>query len=412
MDIGIRCFLTRTQGMGGEIKRDPEDFYVEEIIDLKLGDGDYCVVKVTKKNWDTLRLVKQMAKVLRISQKRISFAGTKDKKAVTVQYFSIKGAKGEDLQRVSIKDVEIEFLGYSRREIRLGDLLGNFFRIRVHDCKNGEKFNEIRMELEEKGVPNFFGEQRFGTRFITHEVGKLILQGNFKEAFWTYVAKPSEVEKKEITKIRRELWDCRDPAFGLREFPKHLVYERTLLQKLREGLDEKRALLSLPKTLKMMFVHAYQSYLFNRLLSKRIEDFRTLKAIFEDDWASYITYKTKKPSFTDFSRVGVNKKRVEFLINEGYATLALPLVGYETQLEGWCKVAKEFLAEDNLDVSSFKTEHKEFSSSGSYRSAEIPLKITDLRFENCVFEFYLPAGCYGTVFLREFLKKDFIEEES
>ncbi|MBS7621814.1 tRNA pseudouridine(13) synthase TruD [Candidatus Bathyarchaeota archaeon] len=393
--------------MGGEIKRAPEDFYVEEVIDLELGDGDYCIVKVTKKNWDTLRLVKQMAKVLRMSQKKISFAGTKDKRAVTVQYFSIKGAKGEDLKKVSLKDVEIDFLGYSKREIRLGDLLGNFFKITVRGCKNGERFAKIRVELEEKGIPNFFGEQRFGTRFITHEVGKLILQQDFKEAFWVYVAKPSEVENEEITRIRRELWDCRDPSFGLKEFPKHLVYERTLLQKLKEGYDEKDALLSLPKTLKMMFVHAYQSYLFNKLLSKRIEEFGTLKTIFEDDWACYVTYKTKKPSFTDFSKVGINKRRVDFLMKEGYATLALPLIGYETQLDGWCKVAKEFLAEDNLDISSFKTDEKEFSSSGSYRSAEIPLKITDLRFKDCLFEFYLPAGCYGTVFLREFLKKDF-----
>lgn len=406
MDIGIRCFLTRARGMGGELKRSPEDFYVEEIIDLELGDGDYCVLRITKKNWDTLKLVRKIAKVLRISQKRISFAGTKDKRAVTVQHFSVKGAKKEELQNLNIKDVEIEFLGYSKREIKLGDLLGNFFRIRVHGCENGDRFEEIRSELEEKGVPNFFGEQRFGTRFITHEVGKLILQKNFREAFWVYVAKPSEAEKGEIGKIRRELWECRNPDFGLRELPKHFFYERALLQKLKEGLEERRALLSLPKTLKMMFIHAYQSYLFNRILSKRIEDFGTLKAIFEDDWACYVTYKTRKPSFTDFSRVGVNRKRVEFLMEKGYATLALPLIGYETKLKGWCRIAKEFLAEDDLEISSFKTEDKEFSSSGSYRSADIPLKITDLKFENCVFEFYLPAGCYGTVFLREFLKTD------
>lgn len=412
MDTGVRGFITKTPGMGGEIKRSPEDFYVEEIIDLELGDGDYCILKVKKKNWDTLRLVKQIAKVLRISQKRISFAGTKDKRALTVQYLSIRGIKEEELQKISIKDVEIEFLGYSRREIKLGTLLGNLFKIKVHDCENDDKFAYIKSELEEKGVPNFFGRQRFGTRLITHEVGKLIFQGNFEEAFWTYVAKPSNSEKEEITKIRKELWESRDPVFGLRELPKHLVYERTLLQKLKESFDEKKALFSLPKTLKMMFVHSYQSYLFNRLLSKRIEDFGTLKLVLENDMVCYITYKTKKPTFTDFSKVGQNRKRVEFLMNKGYATLALPLIGYETKLEGWCKIAKEFLAEDNLETSRFKTEHKEFSSSGSYRSAEIPLGIADLRFESGVFEFYLPAGCYGTVFLREFLKKDFAPDKT
>jgi tRNA pseudouridine13 synthase len=406
VDIGIKGYLTKTPGMGGEIKRSPEDFYVEELIDLELGEGNYCILKVKKKNWDTLRFVKQLSKTLGISQKRISFAGTKDKRAITVQYFSLKDIKWEDVSKISIKDAEIEFLGYSKKDIKLGDLIGNIFRIRVLECKNGDLFLQTKEELGEKGIPNFFGEQRFGNRRITHEVGKLVLQRKFEEAFWTYVAKPSEVEKEEITKIRKDLWNCRDPLVGLRELPKHLTYERTLLQKLREGMDEERALLSLPKNLKIMFVHAYQSYIFNRLLSKRIEDFGNLKTITDGDWACYLTFRTKKPTFSDFSRVAINRRRVEFLMDKGYATLALPLIGYDTKLEGWNKIAEEFLAEDNLSVSSFKNEYKEFSSSGSYRSADIPLHITELRFDGCLFEFYLPAGCYGTIFLREFLKKD------
>ncbi|MEM2324885.1 MAG: tRNA pseudouridine(13) synthase TruD [Archaeoglobaceae archaeon] len=404
MDIGIKGFITKTPGMGGEIKRDPEDFYVEEIMELKFGEGEYGIIKVKKKNWDTLKFVKQLAKILGISQKRISFAGTKDKRAVTVQYFSIKGVKPENITKISIKEAKISFLGFSPKEIKLGDLLGNFFVIRVHNAKNGEIFSKTKEELEELGVPNFFGSQRFGTRAITHEVGKLILQRNFEEAFWTYVAKPSEIEEENVNKIRRELWEKRDAIFGLKELPKHLNYERTLLQKLREGKSEKEALQSLPKTLKMMFTHAYQSYLFNRLLSQRISDFGTLKETINDDYVCFLTFKTKKPSFAGFGKVGENKARVEFLLKKGFATLALPLIGYDTKLEGWNKIAEEFLSEDGLCISSFKTEEKDFASSGSWRSAEIPIHITSLIFKGGTFEFYLPAGSYGTVFLREFLK--------
>lgn len=406
MDFGIGCYITKTSPMGGEIKRQAEDFYVEEVLELDLvEEGNFAIIKVEKKNWETLKFVRKLAKMLGISQKRISFAGTKDKRALTVQFFSVSGLKKDNFENLSIKDAKIEFLGYSRREIRLGDLLGNNFRIRVLGAKNGEIFEKTKSELEEKSIPNFFGEQRFGTRGITHEVGKLILQKNYFEAFWTFVAKPSENEAEELRKIREELWNSRDPIYGLRELPKHLTYEKTLLQKLREGKDEEKALLSLPKTLKMMFIHAYQSYIFNKLLSQRILDFGELKTIFEKDWACYISYKTKKPSFVDFTEVEINRDRVEFLIREGFATLALPLVGFETKLEGWNKIALEFLAQDDLDLASFKTEHKEFSSSGAYRSAGIPLKITELKFDDGTFEFYLPAGCYGTIMLREFLKK-------
>ena len=405
MDTGIRGYITKTPPMGGEIKREAEDFYVEEVIDPSLAeDGSFAVIRVEKKNWETLKFVRALAKSLGMSQKRISFAGTKDRRALTVQYFSLSGVKKEDLEKLSIKDAKIEFLGYSRREIKLGDLIGNLFRVRVVGAENGEIFEKTKEELGEKGIPNFFGEQRFGTRGITHEVGKLILQGNYVEAFWTFVAKPSEAEGEKIRKIREELWNSRDPVFGLKELPKHLNYEKTLLQRLREGKSEEKALLSLPKTLKMMFVHAYQSYLFNRLLSQRIEDFGELRTVLEGDNACYLTYKTKKPSFVDCTRVSFNRSRVELLVANGFAVLALPLIGYETRLEGWSRIASEFLAEDNLDISSFKTEHKEFSSSGSWRAACIPLTITELKFESGEFEFYLPAGCYGTVLLREFLK--------
>ncbi len=404
--VGIRGYISTTEGMGGEIKRKPEDFYVEEIAEIDTNSGDYLIIRVRKKNWDTLRFVKVLSDKLRISQKRIGFAGTKDKKSVSVQYLSIKGVKAEDLENISIKDAEIEVLGYSKKPIELGDLIGNYFRVKVYNCKNSNLFSLIKRELEEKGTPNFFGLQRFGSiRFITHEVGKLILQRKYEEAFWVYVAKPFEGEAEEVRKIREELWETRDAKFGLRELPKHLKYERTLLQKLREGKSEKEALLSLPKNLKLMFIHAYQSYIFNRLLSARIDEFESLKEVEKGDWACYISLKPK-PTFFDCSKIGTNITRVRFLIDKRLASLALPLVGYETELEGWNTKAKEFLEEDELSLKDFKTEFKEFSSKGSYRAADILIEHTDILFKNDEFSFYLPKGCYATVMLREFLKRE------
>lgn len=406
-EVGIEGYITSTTGMGGEIKKSIEDFYVEEIAELNpLKEGDYLVIKVKKRNWDTINFVRVLSNALGVSQKRISFAGTKDKRALTVQYFSIYGVKAEDLEKVKLRDAEIEVVGYLRRNIQLGDLLGNFFRIRVHGYRNGELFEKTKNELIDKGTPNFFGLQRFGSiRFITHEVGRLILQGDYEEAFWVYVAKPFEGENEETRKVREVLWDTRDAKFGLRELPKYLRYERNLLQKLREGKSEKEALLSLPKNLKMMFVHAYQSYIFNRLLSERIKQFGELKTIDEGDFACYITLKSR-PTFADCSVVAANKLRVKRLIKERFAALALPLVGYSTELKGWSRLALDFLNEDNLTISSFKTEYKEFSSSGSYRPADLLIEHTDIDFSSGIFTFYLPKGCYATIMLREFLKKE------
>ena len=419
--VGILRFMTNKNGIGGRIKQDAEDFFVNEIANIDLNEGNYLIIKVKKKNWDTMNLARVLSNILGISQKRIYYAGTKDKRAIAVQYFSIKNANEEIVEKLKssrLRDVEIEIVGKSRKAVNLGNLLGNEFSIKIVDVNTNEieeKIEAIKRELMDKGTPNFFGLQRFGSiRYITHEVGKMIVKGRFEDAFWIYVAKPFEGESKEVKKIREELWNTRDEKFGLRELPKHLRYERLLLQKLREGKDEEEALLSLPKNLKMMFVHAYQSYIFNLLLSERIAEFESLKKIEDEDIISFVSFKQNKKRYyffkEDYSIVKSNtKRRIKFLIDKRRAALALPLPGYETKVEGWCKEKlNEILEKEEVKLKDFKNKYKEFSSKGSFRSADILAEWTNLSYEieknDVKFNFYLPKGCYATIFLREFTK--------
>ncbi len=423
--VGINTFITTTPGINGTVKINPSDFHVEEVAKLNLAEnGRYIVIKVRKSNWDTLNFVRVLSNALGISQKRIGYAGTKDKRAETVQYFTIYGGKNpqelqtleERLESIKIKDSQIEILGRSNSHLQLGDLIGNNFRVRVVETCNGG-FSDIEAtadELVEKGIPNFFGLQRFGTiRYITHQVGKLILLGDFREALWTYVARPFEGEREDVRKIREELWESRDVKLGLRELPKYLRYERLMLQKLREGRSEEEALLSLPKNLKMMFIHAYQSYIFNRLLSLRIQEFGTLKHVEKGDFVDFFMktggYLVNKEDYTEVT--GLNLKRVRFLVSESRAFLCLPLPGYETRLTGWSgEKLREILEEEQIELENFRNKYEEFSSRGSYRCAEIPFDFSRFSFrlaesDNHVeFSFFLPKGCYATIFLREFVK--------
>ncbi len=415
--VGITAYVTKTEGIDGDVKVSIEDFYVEEVAKLKIREeGRFTIIRVKKVNWDTMNFVRALANALRISQKRIHYAGTKDKKAVTVQHFAISGLSDEQIERLKslrIKDAEIEVLGKSNRDIQLGDLIGNKFRVVVRNAKNGDRIRRIEEELREKGTPNFFGLQRFGSiRFITHEVGLHILKRDYETAFWTYVAKPFEGENEEVRRIREILWETRDAKFGLRELPKYLRYERNLLQKLREGKSERDALLSLPKNLKMMFVHAYQSYVFNRVLSARIEEFGNLKDVEKGDWVDFVEFENGYYRFAeDFVKVGDhNFKRVKFLVEKRRASLAIPLPGYETKLgDDWTsEKIREFLEADGISLEDFKHEFDEFSSKGSFRVADILIEHTNLNFEagdTIEFKFFLPKGCYATIFLREFVKK-------
>ena len=412
--VGIRRYITNHVGIDGKFKEYVEDFYVEEIADLKIGDGDWIVIRVKKKNWDTMNFVRVLSNKLRISQRRIRFAGTKDKRSISIQYFSIKIREEDEIERLknlNIKDAEIEIVGRSKKPIELGELKGNFFRVRIRDAKNFEIIPKIEEELIVKGTPNFFGLQRFGSiRFITHEVGKYILKRDYESAFWIYVAKPFESEREDVRRVREILWETRDVRFGLRELPKYLRYERNLLQKLREGKDEKSALLSLPENIKMMFVHAYQSYIFNNVLSDRIEEFESLKIVEKGDWVDFV--KLNYSFSEDFVRVNdYNYKRVKFLIEKGLCSLAIPLPGYETKLsDDWTSERiKYYLEMDEISLNDFKHEFKDFSSRGSYRIADMLMEHTGFRYEfegsDIEFSFYLPKGCYATILLREFVKK-------
>jgi len=417
--VGIERYSSSSPGIGGRIKDEAEHFYVEEIAKLPElhKDGKYTIVKVKKVNWDTMNFARVLAKILGISQKRVEYAGTKDKKAVSVQYFSISNLDEDRIQKlkeVKIKDAEIEVIGKTRKPIKLGDLIGNKFRIKVLEAENGDKIKSIWAELEEKGVPNFFGLQRFGSiRFITHEVGKYLLKRDYETALWIYVAKPYEGENEEVRKIREDLWGSKDVKTGLKELPKYLRYERILLQKLREGKSEEEAILSLPKNLKMMFIHAYQSYVFNRLLSARIEEFGDLKSVEMGDVVDFIgvekldtVYPYLKEDYTKVTKT--NHERAKFLISEGRAFLALPLPGYETELgDDWAsQKVKDILDGDGISLQDFRHEHPEFSSKGSFRVADMPVSSFEYSCssDGVVFSFFLPKGCYATSLLREFTK--------
>lgn len=130
--IGIGLHYTKNPGIGGCIRQQIDDFCVEELTNrVETTNGNYLIVELTKRNWDTHRLIRELSRILRISQNRFGWAGTKDKRALTKQKISIWDISEEELARVRLKDVELRVIGRSNKKISLGDLWGNRFRIAV-----------------------------------------------------------------------------------------------------------------------------------------------------------------------------------------------------------------------------------------------------------------------------------------
>ena len=292
-----------------------------------------------KTNWDAHRLIREMARILRISQKRFSWAGTKDKKAVTSQRISIMNLEEEELSRISLPDLKIRVLGRSNRGVGLGDLLGNRFSITVRDlnCREPQtQFAAITEQIEKHGgVPNYFGVQRFGeVRPVTHKVGEALVRGLYEEAAFIYLAQPFPGELPQTIKAREALWLSRDISLALKQFPDYLGFELAMLNYLAEHPgDYAHSFMVLSPNLRRLFVHAYQSYLFNKILSRRLRAGMPLNRALVEDVVCFA--RDGLPDMDRLQKVTAeNLSAVNRLAERGRSFLTLPLIGFETELAG------------------------------------------------------------------------------
>ncbi len=380
-NIGILVYKSESPGIGGEIKQVPDDFLVEEIKDSGVvgfnqdtkgqaqTPGDFVHFTLEKKNWDTMRALKEISRRLGVSQRRFGFAGTKDKFAITRQRASVSGVSIEELSRVNIKDIALGDFTYADGAVQMGDLLGNRFTVTIRgiDCDPAERITAIAKELK-NGFPNFFGIQRFGEiRPVTHLVGAEILMGDFEEAVMIYLTKVYGGESHPAKEARAQLCETRDFKGSAGSFQR-MGYESAMINHLIEKPgDYQGALLSLPPTLTQMFVHAFQSYVFNLALSG--------------------------------------------YIGGGFAIERLPLVGYLTEPD---EISAEILEKEGINKEMFRSRRREFNSKGNLRDCFVPVDDFEVLSVDkdemnegklkTVLRFSLGKGSYATVFLSEVMK--------
>ena len=421
--IGMELYVTKTLGVGGNIRQLIDDFYVEEISSkTESKEGRYLIVELNKRDWDMHHVIRDLSRSLGISQKRFSWAGTKDKRAITKQKISIWDVSEEELGNIHLPRVELHAIGRSIKKVGLGDLLGNSFRITISGVALPPEEAEKRIQLisdeiaQVGGVPNFFGVQRFGTlRSITHLVGDVIIKGDFERAALTYIAKPFTSEPAEVRSAREYVWGTHDFKGGLRLFPRYLRYERAMMNHLVSNpSDYIGAFRILSPGLKKLFVHAHQSYIFNKILSRRLQKGLPLNIAMEGDIVCFVN----KSGLPDISRLQFvkndNVDGINNLIRRKRAFVTAPLVGYESQLakEEPGEIERAVIDEMRIDLTDFAIpKMPELASSGLRREVLLSVQpiheINDELNASCTkvaLEFSLPKGCYATVVLREYMK--------
>lgn len=150
----------------GSIRSRPEDFQVDELPGFEPdGEGEHLLLRIRKRNTNTDWLARQLARVAGLPAVDVSYAGLKDRNALTTQWFSLLlAAKPEpDWSQLESEDIQVLERARHGRKLRRGALQGNRFRLLIRDLDGERKPLEQRLEqLRRGGFPNYFGEQRFG----------------------------------------------------------------------------------------------------------------------------------------------------------------------------------------------------------------------------------------------------------
>ena len=199
-------------------KQSKDDFVVNEVPLYEFSnEGEHLILKLRKKDLATWYAIEILANYLKCSTREFGYAGLKDKNAMTVQHISVHRKYEDALKSFSHENIKILETTYHNNKIKIGHLKGNNFFIRLKrvGLVEKQKIEEAFSKIAVFGMPNYFGFQRFGIDGENYKKGKQIVEGTLKER---------------------------------------------------------------NRNLKQMFINAYQSYLFNSWLSKRIEISKLIEA--------------------------------------------------------------------------------------------------------------------------------------
>jgi tRNA pseudouridine13 synthase len=335
-----------------QLKTTPEDFVVVELpLREPKGEGEYLVVELAKRNTTTERAVSELARALELPRKAMGYAGAKDSRALTRQRVTIRASDTikDRIARLRPSAWSVRVLGRDFEPLALGLLAGNRFEIVVRDLAAEERITPVA------SFPNYFDEQRFSTANV--RIGRYILQGEYKEA----AALVIQTDPDAASRMREHLASHpNDSVSALKLTPRHIL---------------------------LMYVHAYQSYLYNEVLSRWI--------------------KTKDPD-----AILVTGPVPILVPHQELAIESIPMVGFDSDLvEPFARWYAELLAADNLTQRDFVVRAIPFLTlEGTTRRSAVP--ITGLEIgarepdelhpdrEKQRVTFSLPKGAYATLAIK------------
>jgi tRNA pseudouridine13 synthase len=392
-------------GIGGVIKERNEDFFVQELpLYEPSGEGEHVYCEIQKIGLTTFEAMHRLGKALNVSTRDIGYAGMKDARAITRQLFSILGTTPEAVMGLQIPGIAVQWAARHGNKLRLGHLQGNRFAIKIRevDPLHVVKVKPVLDVIQKRGLPNFFGEQRFGRRNNNDLLGAALIRGDHETVLKLLLGSPDPELDDPKTISARTAFDARDNAKAMHDWPRSGGLERRVLARLMKTHRPSAAVHAIDDKLRRLWISAVQSRLFNDVLARRIG---TIDKLLDGDLA----YKHENGACFKVESAAAEQARCEtFEISP-----TGPLVGYRmTEPEG------EPLAIEKSAMADVNLKPEDFRQSGKVRvkGARRPLRVKPENIEiaggvdefgaQITVAFTLPAGAFATVLLRELMKSD------
>jgi tRNA pseudouridine13 synthase len=396
-------------GIGGTLKGRAEDFFVQEIpLYEPSGSGEHVYCEIQKVGLTTFDAVNRVAHALHVPTGDVGYAGLKDARAVTRQVISVRGTTEEAVMALSGRIPGLTVLWAARHgnKLRLGHLAGNRFAIKVRDVNPTDvvKLKEPLAELQRRGMPNYFGEQRFGRRGDNDLLGAALVRGDDSALLSILLGGPDPDVDEGQDHQARALFDRNDLEGAMRAWPRRAGMERRVLARLIKTGRPGAAVRAIDERLRRLWVSALQSRLFNDVLALRVGA-GTFDRLLDGDLA----YKHANGACFLVEDATVEQPRaVAFEISPSG-----PLFGYRMTLPSGeaLRFEQEAFAAAGLTAQDFRSR-----AIGKVKGARRPLRVkpTDVELAAGVDEqgghvtvaFTLPPGSFATVLLRELMKTE------
>lgn len=262
-----------TPGIGGRLKERAEDFVVEELpLYDPSGSGEHIYLMVEKRGMTAMEMLGVVARHFGVGMRALGYAGLKDRVAITRQVVSVHvpGKRIEDFAQLQHPNVSVLWADYHDNKLRRGHLSGNRFSIRVRGVSATAvvQAKQVMAVLERVGVPDRFGEQRFGYLLNNHLVGRGLFLADFEGAVRALLGPHGSAP--DAQREARELFLKGDYAGARRAFPRRFRTERAVLGALANGEGWEQAAGAIPEDVLHYYHSAFQSAVFNAVLDERV----------------------------------------------------------------------------------------------------------------------------------------------